>query len=969
MDLIHATDQRNALRMSPGPSPWPPLDEGKLDLRLQQQTLSRLPILCAYGVVINLTILLIVLINRLFPLTEVTTWIWAVGAAVSGLCGWRAFNQSLSPSRANLLSLLILALPAIQSFGVLPAAHSSLSVALCGLGMVTASITLTHSRSFIASMALLTVTGIATLLIKNDTGTLFAEATVLSALGLSIPLHRHCRLYAERLAGFEINHDLSRREMEDAIFGALFREEQLRFLSEKADCGWFLHEKGKVIDCNEVLARWLGKKSEELIHSPVQEFLSANFLKKGIPADLSSLSRMELQAFPTHGNPISIECISRWLPYKDEHLLLTVCRNLTNVRNLRLKMDELEKRSSRFRERQIGIANLETKTRRSAQPLDLFQPLLQLAVEHLPVHGGAGLLMHDPAYKTWIVSASTDPRWQPNELIEPDPEIMEHLIHFIKHGETWKIEAHNVNNAAFLRLLPGNPSSCVLTPFIVHDNIQGVLIAWDEEERAFPPDEVFFMEALTRQAGAILDRNQLLHAQNSQMQRLWKAESDLLAENQKRAETELQRKTTERQLKVFQDEIGSLRSQLEEKEAVVKESIGMMQKATESQLEFIHSLVHELNPPVDRILVETKRLLYSGLEEPARRLTESIREQAGQMQTIMRNMTDLHPVEVSTREEPVSAFSLITAGEINVHQRAPEAFCKGLDLFLDPSNTPEGLFRGHLGKICQAMDELLQYAIHASPQGRVRLRIFPCAQPKEDAHRTWICFAIQGNDPEIPTNRMKNLITAEGELVLPNTKASDSAFSRLSLVRNLAHSMKGNLKGESQDGQGTTFTLELPLEVVSTTEDLWSPLLPNHLSQAQLLLVSEDRWHSSALEAYLKRWELPVTTAENEIRALQLCQNTEDPKRFPLLILDTSPAERDPLEIPRLIKNNGSIQVPPILLLVPESLRHIGTRAMEQSMVEHVFTKPILAREFKACLSQLLQSYWPHASEGLDHRR
>src|SRR5690606_14734823 len=121
------------------------------------------------------------------------------------------------------------------------------------------------------------------------------------------------------------------------------------------------------------------------------------------------------------------------------------------------------------------------------------------------------------------------------------------------------------------------------------------------------------------------------------------------------------------------------------------------------------------------------------------------------------------------------------------------------------------------------------------------------------------------------------------EMMFVAFQQADSSISRryggtglgLAIARTLAERMGGRLRGESREGLGSTFTLEIPLTLASAP----AALLPGNVEQGQpaalggrILLVEDNPVNQSVIEAMLRSLGFDVSVALDGLQAIEQVQ-------------------------------------------------------------------------------------------------
>jgi signal transduction histidine kinase/CheY-like chemotaxis protein len=327
------------------------------------------------------------------------------------------------------------------------------------------------------------------------------------------------------------------------------------------------------------------------------------------------------------------------------------------------------------------------------------------------------------------------------------------------------------------------------------------------------------------------------------------------------------------------------------------------ESANRAKDEFLAVISHELRTPLSPILAWT-RMLRSGDLPPDRALhgldviERNVRSQA----QLIEDLLDVSRIMSGKLRLDVRPIELAPVVEAAVEAVRPTADVKQvrLQVVLDPRAV---MVAGDSERLKQVVWNLLSNAIKFTPKGgRVQV-VMQCINSHVE-----IAVADTG----------KGISREFLPVVFERFRQADSSTTRsygglglgLSIVRNLVELHGGHVRAESQgEGQGATFTVELPIAVVHrplTKERAHPrlaveppPELPTHqLEGLRVLIVDDDEDTLETLRILLTENGAVVRTASSAFAAL-----TEVEEWVPdLLISDIGMPEQDGYALIRKVR-------------------------------------------------------------------
>ena len=228
------------------------------------------------------------------------------------------------------------------------------------------------------------------------------------------------------------------------------------------------------------------------------------------------------------------------------------------------------------------------------------------------------------------------------------------------------------------------------------------------------------------------------------------------------------------------------------------------QAASQAKSEFLSAVSHELRTPLTSIRGFAE-LMERRLDQPKfREQAGIIRRSAEHLNTVLSDILDFAKIEagaMAVRRAPVSLRPLL---ESSVEVFRVTAVEKGLELLLqvDPS-VPQATVTDEM-RLRQVLNNLLSNALKFTAAGRVTLRA-DTADGRLNLH-------VEDTGPGIPEH-LHELIFERFQQAGPQV-ASDHGGTGLglALARDLAQLLGGTLTVSSRVGEGSRFTVSLPLQ-------------------------------------------------------------------------------------------------------------------------------------------------------------
>ena len=255
------------------------------------------------------------------------------------------------------------------------------------------------------------------------------------------------------------------------------------------------------------------------------------------------------------------------------------------------------------------------------------------------------------------------------------------------------------------------------------------------------------------------------------------------------------------------DVLDDRNNRLNEAQQLLEDRARELERASQYKSEFLANMSHELRTPLNSSLILSKLLAdnpVGNLSAEQVRYAESIYSAGNDLLTLINDILDISKVEagmLEIRPEQMSVRRLVEALKTAfepVAQNKGVAFVVELDARMPPT------FFSDRQRVEQILKNLLSNAFKFTEHGQVTLRL-----------------SLEDGQPSFAVSDTGIGIAAEQqELIFEAFRQADGAITRryggtglgLSISRDLALLLGGALSVTSQPGEGSTFTLRLPLE-------------------------------------------------------------------------------------------------------------------------------------------------------------
>ena len=361
------------------------------------------------------------------------------------------------------------------------------------------------------------------------------------------------------------------------------------------------------------------------------------------------------------------------------------------------------------------------------------------------------------------------------------------------------------------------------------------------------------------------------------------------------------------------------------------------EQANRAKSDFLAMMSHELRTPMNGVLGMLQLLETTEMTQEQDEYAALATESTEHLLKVINDILDFSRIERGALELERIPFHLLELlqGSIQVFQHSAQQH--GLQLTLENQPGLEQFeVQGDPTRIRQILVNLLGNALKFTEDGGIRIETH--WQPL-DNEVLWFTCAVHDSGIGIAPQRLERMFDA--------FQQADSSISRryggtglgLSIARTLAERMGGTLHARSTEGQGSVFTLEIPLpfSLRVNTEDSASQPLSHYGEGQEVLLVEDNPVNQTVIEAMLRSLGYQVSLVSDGAQAV----HSASQRSYAAVLMDCRLPVMDGYEATRQIRQLQTYSKTPIIALTANALQGDREACLQAGMNDY------LAKPFK----------------------
>ncbi len=328
------------------------------------------------------------------------------------------------------------------------------------------------------------------------------------------------------------------------------------------------------------------------------------------------------------------------------------------------------------------------------------------------------------------------------------------------------------------------------------------------------------------------------------------------------------------------------------------------EQASRAKSEFLATMSHEIRTPMNGVLGMLRLMADGPLNERQRQQVRVMRSSSEILLGILNDILDYSRVESGEIEVERAVFDLHELVEDIVVLMQGRAREKELALDLAIEDGVPAAVTGDRQKLSQVLLNLLGNGIKFTDRGAVTLEVSNSAEP--DA----ICLAVRDTGPGIAEADLAHLFEPFYQAAVSRRHGQQTGTGLgLAISRRLVTAMGGHIAVETEPGNGSCFSVTLPLPQGEAAAQPPVEVVPHGVTRPEqaldVLIVEDNVVNAMVVEAFVARMGHRPLVAPTAEEGLELLEE----QAFDLVLMDISLPGIDGIEATQRIRAHADAAI------------------------------------------------------------
>jgi signal transduction histidine kinase/CheY-like chemotaxis protein len=376
----------------------------------------------------------------------------------------------------------------------------------------------------------------------------------------------------------------------------------------------------------------------------------------------------------------------------------------------------------------------------------------------------------------------------------------------------------------------------------------------------------------------------------------------------------------------------------------MKTALRKAEESSKAKSQFLSTMSHEIRTPLNAVIGLSGLLSDSSLTPRQQEFSITIKKSGESLLSIINNILDFSKIESGKLELEENEFNLRETIEHVLELVAGVNSKPELEVLYEIDDEVPKYLIGDAIRLQQILTNLIANAFKFTKDGEILIKL---TLEREFTDSMVLQFEVSDTGIGIPEDKLHRLFQSFTQVDSSSTRKYGGTGLGLVISKRLVEAMGGEIKVESKEDHGSTFTFTAVFGRSFREADF---TIPSVLENKSVFLLDDNATNLKIIQHQLLKANLKVTTFNNPNMLLSVMNELGS---YDFGIIDMQMPEKNGVEVARQIREKYSNQELPLVLF--SSIHEIES-PNHKSLFELFLKKPILQTQLLNNLERLYLS-------------